>query len=293
MVGGRLCFYAALKTVSQLVSLRAGAHAARVGRGSVRAAEPLAARTAQVSSPSTPIELEKIHHTFGLQLSVLRNLLDAGSRESTFFSARLSNYNAFVVSLTNLFQAGLDVGGHTVEPLFLGDLRYERESLLAAISEEFDILTGPQPSGGKLRSSQMNEAFAVSEEKVNKIRDQGVLVAAPLETLTAFAGHFAVLRSLRDELNNIRGAMEGLPRFGQPDSAKASSRPQALVVQSHGPRARRSLRRRPLPEAKPHWDFLPTIDWFWVKVGIKGGLAAVISIVFLRWIHPRRGCSLF
>jgi uncharacterized membrane protein YccC len=226
----------ALKTVSQLVSLRS---------------------RASLTSPNTPIDTEKIHHTFDQQLSVLRNLLNAGSRESTMFSARLSNYNAFLVSLTNLFQAGLDLGRHIVEPLFLGHLQHEMESLLAAICEELDILTGSRSPGEKLGSSPMNEAFAVFEEKVNKIRSQGVLITAPLEAATAFAGHFVVLRSLRDELNNIRSAMEGLPRFGQR-----------------------------LPEAKPHWDFLPTIDWFWVKVGIKGGLAAVISIVFLKWIHP-------
>ena len=222
----------ALKTVGQLVSLRSKGY---------------------TNSPSTPCKTEQIHHTFGQQLIGLRNLLSAGSRESTFFSARLSNYNAFLVSLTNLFQAGLDVGRHTAEPLVSGDLQYETESLLVAISEEFDILTGSHPPGEKLRSSQMNQAFAVFEEKVNEIRDQGELAAIPLETLTAFAG----LRSLRDELNNIRSAMEGLPRFGQP-----------------------------LPEVKPHWNLLPTIDWFWVKIGIKGGLAAVISIVFLKWIHP-------
>ena len=28
------------------------------------------------------------------------------------------------------------------------------------------------------------------------------------------------------------------------------------------------------------------IDWFWVKVGIKGGFAAVISIVCLKRLHP-------
>jgi hypothetical protein len=51
--------------------------------------------------------------------------------------------------------------------------------------------------------------------------------------------------------------MEGLPRFGQP-----------------------------LPEARPHWDLLPTIAWFWVKIGIKGGLAAVIAVLLLKWINP-------
>src|SRR4029077_20551224 len=147
----------ALKTVSQLVSLRA---------------------RASLTSPNTSIETEKIHNTFGQQLSVLRNLLNAGSRESTMFSARLSNYNAFLVSLTNLFHAGVDLGRHIVEPLSLGHLRYEMESLSAAISEELDILTGSRSPGEKLRSSLMNEAFAAFEEKVNKIRDQGVLVTA-------------------------------------------------------------------------------------------------------------------
>ena len=43
---------------------------------------------------------------------------------------------------------------------------------------------------------------------------------------------------------------------------------------------------QPLPEAKPHWDLLPQIDWFWVRVGIKGGLVGVIAITLLKWIHP-------
>jgi hypothetical protein len=51
--------------------------------------------------------------------------------------------------------------------------------------------------------------------------------------------------------------MEGLPRVGEP-----------------------------LPEANLHGEVLPAIDWFWVKVGIKGGLAAIISIVCLQWLHP-------
>jgi hypothetical protein len=77
---------AALKTVSQLVS----AHV-----------------QASIDPANAPSETEKIRSTFDRQLSVLRNLLQAGARESTFFSARLSNYNAFLVSLTNLFPAGL------------------------------------------------------------------------------------------------------------------------------------------------------------------------------------------
>jgi uncharacterized membrane protein YccC len=233
---------AALKTVNQLVSAHLQA-----------SIDPAIAHS----------ETKEIHSKFDQQLSVLRNLQQAGGRESTLFSARLSNYNAFLVSMTNLFHAGLDLGRHRLEPLFLGRLQYEIESLLAAISEEFDILTGPRFPSEKFRASRLNEAFVALQEKVNETRDQGVLIAAPLQTAMAFAGHFAAIRSVCDELNNIRNAMEGLPRFGQP-----------------------------LPEAKPHWDFLPTIDWFWVKIGIKGGLAAVIAVLLLKWINPPGASSI-
>ena len=226
----------ALKTVNQLVS----AHA-----------------QAPIDPANTHSETEEIHHTFDQHLSVLRKLQQSGARESTFFSARLSNYNAFLVSLINLFHAGLYLRRHRAEPWFLDHMRPETESLLGAISDEFNILTTVRSPGKKLRSSRLNEAFASLQEKVNEARERGVLIAAPAQTAIAFAGHFAAIRSVCDELNNIRSAMEGLPRLGQP-----------------------------LPEAKPHWDFLPTIDWFWVKVGVKGGLAAVIAVLLLKWINP-------
>jgi uncharacterized membrane protein YccC len=227
---------AALKTVNQLVS----AHV-----------------QTSIDPANAPSETEKIHSAFEQQLSVLRSLLQAGARESTYLSVRLSNCNAFLVSLTNLFPAGLYLSRHQVEPWLLDHLRKETESLWAAISDEFNILTTARPPGEKFRSSRLNEAFAALQEKVNEIRDHGVLSSIPLKTALAFAGHFVAIRTFCDELNNIRSAMEGLPRFGQPP-----------------------------PEAKPHWDLLPTIDWFWVRVAVKGGLAAVISIVLLQWINP-------
>src|SRR5260221_9717698 len=126
---------AALKTVNQLVS----AH----GQASI---DPVNAHS----------ETKEIHDTFDQQLSVLRNLQQAGARESTFFSARLSNYNAFLVSLTNLFHAGLDLSRHPVEPWFVDRMRHETRSLLAAISDEINILTTARSPNGKLRSSRLN-----------------------------------------------------------------------------------------------------------------------------------------
>ena len=59
---------AALKTASQLVSMETEAYLHR-----------------------TEAQVEQIHQAFSQQLSVLNNLLQAGARESTVFSVRLSN----------------------------------------------------------------------------------------------------------------------------------------------------------------------------------------------------------
>jgi uncharacterized membrane protein YccC len=233
---------ASLKTISELVAMQTEAYIRRT---------------------DAPASVEQIRQAFAERLSTLKNLLQAGARESTVFNARLSNYNAFLVSLTNLFHVVLDLSRRQIEPAILGHMQHELELVASAISEEFDILTGPHRPGEKLRSSRLNEAFSAFELKVNEIREQGTFLAAPLKTTMAFYGHFSALRSLHDELNNIRSGVEGLPRLGQP-----------------------------VPEAKPHWDFLPTIDWFWVKVGVKGGLAAVIAVLLLKWINPPGSASI-
>jgi len=228
---------AALKTITDFVSLEAEAYA---------------------KEKSGPDDLGKIRAEFARRLEVLRNLLQAGTRESVFFATRLSNYNAFLVSLLSLFHGALFLAQRRlVDVAIIERLRDELANVSAAIAEEGAILSGFYQAGQKLRPSSLDEAFDRLEKKVAEIRTEGFLRAQPIDITMAFAGHFAALRSLRDEYANIRATMEGLPRRGQP-----------------------------LPEPKPQWDLLPRIDWFWVKVGIKGALSAVVSVFLLKWINP-------
>ena len=228
---------AALTTISDFVSLETAAYAqgtkALEGVGEVRA-------------------------EFSHRLAVLRNLFKEGSRESVFFSSRVSNYNAFLVSLISLFHGALYLTQkRLVDMPIVERVRDELAKVSAAIAEEGAILKAFRRSGQKLPSSSLNEAIDDLERKVLQIRTEGFLRAQPMEITMAFCGHLAALRSLRDEFSNIRATIEGLPRTGQP-----------------------------LPEPKPQWDLLPRIDWFWFKVGIKGALAATISVLLLMWINP-------
>ena len=204
--------------------------------------------------------VDQIRAAFAQQLSALRTLLQAGARESTFFRARLANYHAFLVALTDLFQSALDLERRRQnESPILENLRDELEAVNGAISEEFGVLTRLRPRYQKLPPSQLKERFALLEAKVNAIRSgpEKLFLTLPVTVVTAFLGHYSAIHAVCADLEDIRSAADGLPRFGQLP-----------------------------PEHKPVWDFHPSIDWFWVKMGIKGGLAAVIALLLLRWINP-------
>jgi uncharacterized membrane protein YccC len=223
-------------------------------------------------------EIEKLQHDFDAHLSRLTSLVLAGARESTVLSARLPRDNAFTVALTNLFHAAVDFSRHRGAPVFIKHVRHEMEFLFAAVSREFDSLLRLLDSSESLslrdasaltdagrRMRALDEAFAAFEVKVNQICSQGMLPEASLQTAIDFAGELGVLRSIRDELNNLRSAWQGLPSILQSDPPKTFAFGKSEKQLS---------------------DLLPTIDWFWIKVAIKGGLAVAMAILFIMWIHP-------
>jgi len=60
------------------------------GRAALETVSQLVSANAFTNRANAPNDTEKIQHTFLQQLSALRNLQQAGARESTVFSVRLS-----------------------------------------------------------------------------------------------------------------------------------------------------------------------------------------------------------
>jgi uncharacterized membrane protein YccC len=204
--------------------------------------------------------VKKVESKFARDLATVRNLLQVGARESTNFRARIANFNAFLVALTDLFQSAVDLERRCEdESHILEQLRDELDALDAAIAEEFSVLTQRRPAGVRSPPSRLTPHLERLEERINSMRTapDSVLRTSSTEVLAVFLGHVSALRAVCNDLANIRDALEGLPRHGQP-----------------------------LPEHKVLWDYLPTIDWFWVKNGIKGGLAAVVALVVIQSFNP-------
>jgi len=78
-------------------------------RDALRSVEALlsAPTQADVRGEDANAALDKIRQTFAARLGALTNLRQAGARESTLFSARLPQYDAYLVSLTSVFDAAL------------------------------------------------------------------------------------------------------------------------------------------------------------------------------------------
>ena len=229
-------------------------------RDTLRSVGPLVSaetKTQARGSETNPVRAD-IHQTFAERLAALSSLRQAGARESSLFSAQLSHYDAWLVSLTSVFNGALYLRERPLADAPIVDrLREELEQVSRGIEEEIRILSAPGPIGEPLPASSLDAAFADLERKVAEVREQGFLVDQPIAAGITFGSHFAALRSLRDELNTLRSIRDGSLRPAQR-----------------------------LPELKRRSESRLTIDWFWLKIGIKGGLAAAIAVTLLMWIHP-------
>ncbi len=215
---------------------------------------------AYIHEKEGPSGVDEIHNTFHAQLSAVRNLLQVGSRESTYFRMRIANYNAFVVALNDLFQSAADLEKRRQsESPILDRVRPELEALNAAIRDEFSLLTERRRPNEKLPPCGLKEPLALLEEKIVTIRSgpEKLFLSLPYQVGSAFIAHYRAIHRVCDDLANIRDAMTGLPRRGQS-----------------------------LPEHKVIWDHLPTIDWFWFKTGLKGALATVMALVLVQSYNP-------
>jgi uncharacterized membrane protein YccC len=211
-----------------------------------------------VQPRDTSGQLEQLQKQFEQQASTLRNLLQSGAQESTRFYGRLGNYNAFVVSLTNLFQAALHLERKRQEESpYIARIQNELAAASTAVAREFQILMSDYSPGTRLPESTIDQAFDTLFEKVSALRAGGLFVESSIETNIEFFSHVAALRTIRRELLEIRQIKQGLPRL-----------------------------RAARPERKPAWDLLPAIDWFWMRTAFKSALAASLSILLIRWIHP-------
>ena len=180
--------------------------------------------TSYIQIRDRPGQLELLRKRFEQQVSTLRNLLQAGAQESTRFYGRLGNYNEFVVSLTNLFQAALHLETkRQEESQYIARIRNELTGAATAAAQEFQILMRAYSPEARLPETTIDEAFNTLWEKLNELRAAGLFDESPIETNIDFFSHINALRTIRYELLEMLRIKQGLPRLraAQPDHKPA------------------------------------------------------------------------
>ena len=193
------------------------------------------------------------------QTAVLRKLLSLDSlllaerRESLYFRANTAVLQKVLNSLRNLFQAVSELSRLAIDWRVLNG-RFEKQLEAAQ-----DLLKHGFANVGRTSvedPSMLATAFQTLDDEINHWVRAGELQELPADQLAAYLRCWNSFRRMQNELLNLYDLPNQLQRYEQD-----------TVPQSDPPKTQRKIDRR------------------LVMVGVKGGLATVVSLFLVEWLH--------
>jgi uncharacterized membrane protein YccC len=240
----------ALGNIGKLIKLRQSSPV-RIGQGGSVAGGPALGAKPSEEVQSTVIAIRD-------QSLKLRALLQNGANESLYFRRHLPSYRTAVVSLTNLFQASLELFRQQEgEPKYLGDLGAELSAVYQAIELELQILASAVGSGREIKNDRLKNALETLDMRIRDLLIGGAARSYSLEDVLDLANHQAALLSIYDEVLRLRATVANLPLPGDPPTRERPAR-------FHCPRI--SLSR--------------------LRDGVKPAIAGTAALLICQWFSP-------
>lgn len=211
-------------------------------------------------------EAVKRAEEFPARISALRGLLDFGARESQYFRNRLPTYFEITTCLSRIASAIATLSRSLPpESYYHQKVRLETTAIHAALEAALGDLAqadSDQISRASHRA-RLQKAFAVLEDKLSELRADPALFALPAEETMAFGLHLLAADEIRQQIERAHELFDSLPAMGD--------------LRGH---------REPEPFVSP---FPPP---FWIRSGIKSGIAVVAALILDNWLQPP-GASMF
>ncbi len=210
------------------------------------------------SDPEALVRIED----FLARLTSVRTLLHFGARESRYFRGRLSTYQEMLSTLSRIAAAmrtlGQELPGESAYRRHVGT---QLESIHSALIAGLDALSQADgtPDSRTARMAEIDAAFAAFETQVAVVRDLPEIRAIPPEESMIYGIHTLALEDIRQQ---IRRAAE-----------LTAAMPGTIVTQPPEPFSWRSMIPPP----------------FWIRTGIKSGLAIMIGLFIVNWLQPPGG----
>lgn len=208
---------------------------------------------------------EAVRHAeeFPARISALRGLLDFGARESQYFRNRLPTYFEITTCLSRIALA-ISTLSRSLPPhsYYQQKVRTETEAIHAALEAALGDLAGPDSdlASRSAHRQKMRESFEALETKLAQLRADPALFSLPAGETMAFGLHLLAADEIRQQIERAHELFDSLPAAGD--------------LREH---------REPEPFVSP----LPPP--FWIRSGIKSGLAVVAALVIDNWLNPPGG----
>jgi len=200
---------------------------------------------------------------FPARISALRGLLDFGARESQFFRNRLATYFEITTCLARIASAIATLSRSLPQKSYYDShLRAECEALHDALGAALGDLASEKsdPSTRADRRSAISAAVHTLEVRLLDLRADPALYRLEADEFLALGLHVLALEEIRQQIERSHALVDSIPTVA-------------------GDRRR----REPEPFVSP---FPPP---FWIRSGIKAGIAVVASLVLDNWLHPPGG----
>lgn len=200
---------------------------------------------------------------FPARISALRALLDFGARESQYFRDRLPTYFEITSCLARIASAIATLSKHLPPDSYYGNhAREETEAIHQALEAALGNLAS-EDSSPALRAThreKLKVAFADLEEKVTTLRSDPELFEISTEDAMAFGLHLLAADEIRQQIERTHELLDSLPVVGD---------------------------LRTLREPEPFVSPVPPP--FWIRSGIKSGIAMVSALAIDNWLQPPGG----
>jgi uncharacterized membrane protein YccC len=196
------------------------------------------------------------------RITGLRTLLEFGSRESLHFRRRLGTYFELTVCLGKIACAIA-----TLREVIPSDSLYLRHAgaalytIHAALAAGLDGLMRTTSSSASRAAEQaaISEAFDQLETKFHEMRAMQVVKSIPADQALIMGLHVSGLDDIRSQIGKAHGLMDSMPE----DPLQREISPMPMVS----------------PWPPP----------FWIRTGIKSGLAVIGAFLIDNWLKPPGG----
>jgi uncharacterized membrane protein YccC len=207
-------------------------------------------------------EIRQLETSFATRMNTLRLLMRYGQRESQYFRAKLPIRMKMIGELGACFEAAVSLGQRLPQKSRYRDLvAPELREIHGLLAQEFEQLTSSNEHAQT--NAELCAAIERCDRRLIEVRDRGETKTIPIQEAMDFAAHYTALMDIAERLRVLRDCLYQITQTTEVIAPRFIGKPERFKL-----------------------------DAFWIRNGIKGGITAVLALLYVNWLNPPGGAAL-